>query len=204
MIQILAIDYREADGNFNVETSLGTFLLRYEQLEELGLSVEQELPDEAATILESFDAFNRGWKIATNYLSRQQRCSHEVSERLRQRGIGHEITQSILTQLQKLGLIDDRAYILAYVEDRFQYKKQSKRQIHYDLSRKKLPKEWIEEAFLPFQEEVELSNALELGMKKLGERSLKDQKERNRIYRYLLSKGFDYDVVNQVMERLDR
>lgn len=204
MIQILAIDYREADGNFDVETSLGPFLLRYEQLEELGLSVEQELPDEDGTKLKSFDAFNRGWKIATNYLSRQQRCSHEVGERLRQRGIGQDTVQSILTELQKLGLIDDRAYVLAFVEDRFLYRKQSKRQIQYDLSRKRLPREWIEEAFLPFEEEVELSNALELGVKKLGERSLKDQKERNRIYRYLLSKGFHYDLINQVMERLDR
>jgi len=60
----------------------------------------------------------RAWDFALRLLGRQAYTAAEVVDRLRRRGLDPERAGRIVARLQELGLLDDRAYAVAFVQRR--------------------------------------------------------------------------------------
>ncbi len=112
-----------------------------------------------------------------------------------------EICERVIEMLKGYGYINDRDYAVSYINDSFKYKGWGKRRILSNLKAKGIKEE---EAFNALDEADlnEEEKAFELLKKRLKGNSTPDSKEKAKYYRFLLGRGFSYDVINSVFYRL--
>ncbi len=112
-----------------------------------------------------------------------------------------EICTRVIDMLKGYGYIDDEEYAKAYINDSYNYKGWGSRKIKVQLKNKGIAEEKIEKAL---DEAVfdEVEKAYSLLKKRLKGNTTLDYKERAKHYRYLASRGFDYDIINSAFLKL--
>jgi len=130
---------------------------------------------------------------ATGYLMYRDRSEGEVIEKLINAGFDKDIAQEAASALKILGYIDDNRYARKYITDRLKNKAMSRKAIRFELERKGISSQIIEEA-LSETEVNEDEIALRTAKKKFGKYDVKDEKVRQKIMRYLCHKGFSVET----------
>lgn len=130
---------------------------------------------------------------ATGYLMYRDRSEGEVIEKLINAGFDKDIAQEAASALKILGYIDDNRYARKYITDRLKNKAMSRKAIRFELERKGISLQIIEEA-LSETEVNEDEIALRTAKKKFGKYDVKDEKVRQKIMRYLCHKGFSVET----------
>ena len=117
----------------------------------------------------------------------------------------------VIKKLKQKGLLNDEQFARSWVEARRRSKKKGKRTIKAELYQKGINRELIdqilEEESTPESEQQLAQQALEKKFKswekllplELNEKSLRDLKKK--AYGFLLRRGFEYDVVKDVVEK---
>jgi regulatory protein len=110
--------------------------------------------------------------------------------------------EKVLEKLKKLEFLNDREFTTWWVEQRTKFKKTSPRIIKSELFKKGIDKEIIEEIFAKVEiDPFEL--ALSSGRKKLNSYKNLDSKTfREKMSRFLASRGFDWEIVKRVVDTL--
>ena len=116
--------------------------------------------------------------------------------------------------LKKKGMVNDLEFARAWVEARRSSKQKGIRVLKAELYQKGIDKEIIEEVVLPFGGPQSLASRSgsviseeELAQKALEKKmriwkSLKPRSLRQKAIEFLLRKGFEYDVVKEVVEKI--
>lgn len=155
----------------------------------VGLEIEEEelfkIKRESGT---SF-AFADGIK----YLSRARHTENEVRGKLNSKGYEDEAIDGALKKLRDYGYVDDEGYAKAYVS--VYGASRGKNRLRYELSLKGVSREIIE-GVLP---DDEYRSAYLLAEKK---KSRYDSTEK--LVRYLLSRGFEYEVARRVASEVEK
>ena len=141
-------------------------------------------------------------KIAA-YCDYQERCTHEVWEKMKEIEAPVESKDAIIAQLITEGLLDDKRFATAFARGKFRFKKWGRIKIRYHLKQKMLPKSYIDNAIEQL-DEIEYQETLEaLIEKKIVLDKLKNNPlHRSKLYRYLTSKGFESELVLAAMGKL--
>lgn len=139
---------------------------------------------------------------ALNLLSYRQRSEKEIVDALRKKGFDETSIDKTILYLYENKYLDDNAFATSFINDKKNLNKLGSTRIKYELLKKGVSKEVIENTLeIDLDEEYEI--ALELATKKLN--SYKDQ-DKNSIYRklggFLQRKGYPYDVVSKVLRNL--
>lgn len=168
-------------------------LIKYTLTENRGL--EEEELDEIIKKCEESNAYN----YALNILNNRDYTSMDIKNKLKQKQYSIQTIESVLSKLESYGFIDDEKYIKKYVDYSLNIKKTGKNKIMYDLKSKGLKSSEIES--IEVNEEIQFSNAYDLALKKL--KSINSNKRiEDRIFRYLLSKGYDFDMIKRVIRKI--
>jgi len=143
----------------------------------------------------------KSYNYCIKLLSVKDRTSYEITEKLKQKNCTQEIIEETLAKLMDYGYINDAKYIRNWVREKSKQPGMSKRNIYYKLMQKGFKKDQINSII----EEVNIDDydtALACGEKKL--KSLKGdiRTVKNKLYTYLLSKGYDRDICNKVIRKL--
>ena len=112
-----------------------------------------------------------------------------------------EINDLIL-KLEKRGLLDDERYAYSYL-DSVKGLLMGRNKIIYNLRKKGVPYEIIEHLFDTMDSDDEVSNALKWALK--IQPTIKDKSVKMKKYAMrnkLSAQGYNYDIINQVMEQL--
>lgn len=112
-----------------------------------------------------------------------------------------EICEKVIEMLKKYGYINDAAFTASYINDSFKIKGWGSRRIKAELKIKGIAEEEISAALDNAQLDEE-SKACELLSKRLKGCTSPDYRERAKHYRYLVSRGFSYQVINEAFSRL--
>ena len=94
-------------------------------------------------------------------------------------------------------------YTKAFINDKL--KSQGSQKIKYTLIQKGISKEIIEEELSNLNKENEKNVALNLAKKKfdiIKKKENDNYKISGKLYRYLISKGYEYDVTNEVVKEV--
>jgi regulatory protein len=136
-----------------------------------------------------------------NLCSAQEKCSGDVMKKLRQWKISEANSEKILLSLKKDKFIDDQRFTGFFVRDKQKINKWGKEKIRYALKSKGLSQEIINEGLLTLPLE-NFENALrELLAKKSRELSeYQPYEKKNRLIRFAVQRGFDYDLVFKVID----
>ena len=131
----------------------------------------------------------------------------ELRTKLRQKKYDADLIQLTIDDLLNSRYLDDMKFAEMYAEEKLRLKLWGKTKLKSELMKKGISSGIIttvlEEKFPPADEE--LDNASQLVKKKysqLKNRNMEKQKLVKRLYAFLISKGYSYDISRQAIEKL--
>lgn len=152
----------------------------------------------------------RAIDAALNFLSYRQRTGREVRLKLAARGFSEPAIEVAMRRLAAVGLVDDEAFIAAYVRDRVAHRPMGLRRMVRELYAKGIARE----VSAPVVEKVlrdEGVDERELARRVIEKRRLTSagrttdaSRQRNRLREQLLRRGFEPRVVDDVVDDLCR
>jgi regulatory protein len=165
----------------------------------VALDIGSVLTDEEIARLDRMDQYFRGKEKAVILISKRSRTREQVKTALDKLSIETSIREGILSELEEIGLVDDRRFALEYVRIKSEVRRLGPHRLRHDLKRLGVRKSIVDDALDDsFDEPTQESMARELARRRAGGTPI-DEKAARRIADFLRRKGFDYEVVNHVV-----
>lgn len=162
------------------------------------LKVGQEIEETTIVEIQRNSELQSCFDSALNFITATIKTEKEIVDKLVKKGYLLEIANETVEKLKNYGYIDDFDYANRYVET---YKKtQGKRLIALKLKQKGVSEEDAEKAVSSIENQSEQAYIL---AQKYMKNKLVDKKNLQKCYKYLLSKGFDYDECKFVVEKFN-
>lgn len=136
---------------------------------------------------------------ALRLLSYRPRSEHELRDRLRRKGFDQAAIVQTMARLQELGYLDDAAFARGWAETRQALRPRSRRLLASELRQRGVTQELAEQATADISDEDAAYRAAERRLKALV--GLGYRPFRERLGRFLTSRGFSYDVARRTVER---
>lgn len=156
----------------------------------IGAEVSTERLSEAVADSERSVCFDK----AMNYLSRGLKTAKQMREYLVSKGYDTQVVNYVINKLLDYKYINDDYYAKAYVDQNLTTK--GERRLKQELAQKGVPQAVIDK-YCVVQAEVATDNAERLADKYMRNKP-RDLKTLQKLQRYLLSRGYDFDTVNTV------
>lgn len=164
-----------------------------------GMTLDDWVLDEVVYEDEIEKAFNR----ALHYLAFRMRSEMEVKKKLLSLEFGESVVLEAIVKLKRLGFLNDEAFSEALVQTEKNASRKGPRAIRQALYQKGISKELQEQALAIYSEEDQLGNALKLAEKTIqANQKLPPAQVKQKIQGALLRKGFSYDQVSDVLNRV--
>lgn len=182
-------NHRRADVSLELATSLGV---------RPGMEVSE---DEFSIIIKKSQAQSLVDK-AYKYISYRPRSEQEVRLHLKKSGSLEEIEKTI-AKLKKLGVINDLSFAEWWAEQRRLFRPKSRLVIAQELKQKGISKIIVDGIK---SEMDERSTASQIAKKKLEKmnRLLSQEEKKKKIIPYLARRGFSWDVIREIIEKIDK
>jgi regulatory protein len=178
----------------------GEFAFGLAIIEAAKLSTGQVLTDADIQTLERLDESERAHESALNLLSYRPRSEREIRRRLQRKEFSEHAIEGAIKRLLRAKLLDDEAFARYWISNREQFRPRGQFALRQELGRKGVPSRIID-GLLEDVDEAE--NAYRAATKRLSRWQRMDPSERQRkLTAYLQRRGFSYDVIREVWERL--
>jgi regulatory protein len=136
-----------------------------------------------------------------HFISYRPRATAEVQKKLVDQGFSEPVVVETLDRLQRNGLLNDNQFAQAWVENRMTFRPRSRRVMAFELRQKGIVDETIDQALSEKIDEESLAYAA--GQRQVRRLAGLDMREfRTRLGAFLARRGFPYDVVWTVVDRL--
>jgi regulatory protein len=142
---------------------------------------------------------------AFRLLGRRQHSASELRRKLWNKDYQQKLIDEVIEDLQNKGYLDDEEFIRAFVADKSKTKNWSRKKIKSELLKRGIDKMLIDEILNKQPVDSDFENALKLAKKKYEQllKRISEPKEiRNRLSTYLFSKGFDFDLIKEVCDKI--
>lgn len=141
---------------------------------------------------------------AFSLLRIRPRSAHEIRERLRLKGYGGEIAESVMASLDKAGYIDDAKFAKFWIDSRMHLNPVGDTVLRQDLKIRGVSDAVIESALSAKNESYdEYELALSMARTRFERlKKLDRAKAMKRLYDFLMRRGFKYDTVQRVIDKL--
>lgn len=150
----------------------------------------------------------RAVDAALNFLSYRQRTAQEVRRKLAERGFSPETIEAAVGRLCAVGLVDDEAFVAAYVRDRLAHRPMGVRRMAQELYLKGIPRDFAQpviERVLQEEGADEWSLACRVVEKKRSTLTLRPGDRavvRRRLRDHLIRRGFESRLVREAVDEL--
>ena len=194
-MRITKLEYQKKDKNrVNVYVD-GEFVVGVDvnDILKLNLYKDKELSQEDTKNLVDQSKFGKLFNFALNFLSFRPRSEWEIRMRLK-RKFGKDsgaVQNDVVNKLKQINQIDDEVFAKWFVEQRNTFRPKGKRAIAMELRR--------------FGVKIKVEN--DISETELAKRALKKyhgEKVREKIARFLASRGFNWDTIESVVARLQK
>lgn len=177
------------DGEFAMKLDTQTLL-------ENRFDVGRDIDDEELHEIISLSNERRAKEKALWLISYRDHSKKELADKIR-RTCDEDSAQKAVDRLEELGLVNDEGFARRYAEQLIFSKHMSKRGVSYELSRKGIDKELVQEILedIDVDENEEIKAVLE---KKY--RNLDDEKTRRRAVAALQRLGYGWDSIRRAMD----
>lgn len=136
-----------------------------------------------------------------NYCVYQDRCHAEVEQKMREFVLIPEAKEEILLYLMKENYLNEERFTRSYIRGKFNIKHWGKTKIKIHLKQKGITEKLINRCYDEIHEDDYLKT-----VKRLYEnyesklKGLKDYQKKSKTITYLRSRGFEYEVILQIIE----
>jgi regulatory protein len=198
--KITAIKVQKKNPN-RVSVDLdGEFAFGLSRIVAAWLHVGQELSEEKVAALQAEDSYEKAYQQALKFLNFRQRSRAEVERNLTDHQVPADLIARVVDRLQENGLLDDSRFAHHWVENRSEFRPRGKSLLRMELRQHGLQDEEIETAIQNI-DEAEL--AYQAGLKQARKLSNLDWNQfRQKMYSFLARRGFNYETISPVVERI--
>ena len=152
----------------------------------------------ARDALPSGDAYD----AAVRYLAARPRSVAEIKRHLHTKRFDEAEQDKAIDQLRAQRYIDDEAFARYWVEQRAKFRPKGQRAIRSELMQKGVAREVIDLVLGEADPDAETKRARESIRRPMTRWLSMDENERKRkIHQYLVTRGFSYDVIEEVIAR---
>ena len=149
------------------------------------------------------ESYIRCKESAIKIIERSYKTEKEIRDKLKQKGYEEKQINNSIDFLKEYNFINDNTYAKAFIKDKLSSKGSQK--IKYDLMKKGIAKDIIEENLIKVDKNEEKEVALNVGRKKYESIRRKERdnyKLSGKLYRFLISRGYAYDIVKDVVKEI--
>ena len=171
------------------------FFITYRELKYLKLNVNDEISEEFLQKIYREYIISRAKNRAFRLLTRRDMTTKEIIQKLKQTGYNDYIINKIIIFLEEYNFVNDEEYVRKYVN--YNQDKKSKKQISFELIKKGIPREIVND-YIESTDICEEENAYNLLLKKYRNINTMDDKTKRRMINYLIRKGYNYSLINKV------
>jgi regulatory protein len=167
------------------------------------LNLNDEIDSKKIEELAKNEDFIRCKESALNIIEKSYKTEKEVRDKLKLKGYENGSIDKSIKFLKQYQFINDNNYTKAFINDKLNSAGSQK--IRYTLIKKGIPKEIIDEELSNLNKEAEKNAALSIARKKLGairKNENNNYKISGKLFRYLASKGYEYDIINDVVKEV--
>ncbi|MGA9398849.1 MAG: RecX family transcriptional regulator [Anaerolineaceae bacterium] len=165
------------------------------------LTVGRELSDEEIEALRREDSFEEAARVAMRFIAYKPRTITELRKRLIDGKLPEQVVEHTISRFTATGLINDGQYARDWVNNRQVLHPRSTRMIDYELRRKGVAEADIEAALADVSDDDQM--AYQLANQKIDRYAKLDLPEfRSKLGGYLARRGFSYEVIARVVNRL--
>lgn len=168
-----------------------------------GLKTKDEIDSDKLKIIADHESQIRCKNSALRIIEKSCKTEKEVRDKLILKGYEDNSINKSIEFLKEYNFINDSNYTKAFIRDKL--KSQGSQKIKYTLIQKGISKENIDEELSNLNKESEKSTALNLAKKKfdiIKKKESDNYKISGKLYRYLISKGYEYDVTSEVVKEI--
>lgn len=179
------------------------FSLSAELVYKEGLKANVEIDSEKLKILAENENFIRCKESALRIIERSYKTEKEMRDKLKVKGYEDNSINKSIEFLKEYNFINDSNYAKAFISDKLN--SVGSKKIKYTLTQKGICKEIIDEELSKLNTDSEKNTAFNIAQKKLDILKKKENdkyKISGKLYRYLVSKGYGYDVINNVVKEV--
>ena len=179
------------------------FSISVELVYKEGLKTKDEIDSEKLKIIAEHESQIRCKNSALRIIEKSWKTEKEVRDKLILKGYEDNSINKSIEFLKEYNFINDSNYTKAFIRDKL--KSQGSQKIKYTLIQKGISKENIDEELSNLNKESEKSTALNLAKKKfdiIKKKESDNYKISGKLYRYLISKGYEYDVTSEVVKEI--
>lgn len=139
------------------------------------------------------------------FCSYQERCPWELRRKLFEKGIQGEAIETILGELAASGFVDEERFARSYARGKFRIKRWGRNRIRQELKLRDISASIIQKGLSEIDGE-EYFALLEREAEKKWEKTKEADayKKRYLVTKYLLSKGFESDLIQEAMASLTK
>ncbi len=139
------------------------------------------------------------------YCLYQERCHWEVEQKLREFDLIPEAKETVIESLYKYGFINESRFVEQFVRGKFNQKKWGRNRLKLELKKRQIPEKMINESI---KREIDLEKyalTLETLAQKKYELLTSERdsfKKQQKIKSYLAYKGYEFDLIQDVLQQL--
>jgi regulatory protein len=165
------------------------------------LAAGDEITEDKINEIRDFDEYIFGKKTAFDYLSYRIRSADEIKKKLKAKKITENIISKVISHLEELKLLDDEQFALQLAREKIKNKGVSRKVLQQKFFQKGIPKAVGESVLDRIFKEV---NEKELALRNFDKYypKIKDKEkaeQKKKIFDYLARKGFDFDIIGEVI-----
>lgn len=173
------------------------FSLSESELLAQGLASGKELSKEQVEDLKKVSGADKAYGNALRFVAMRPRSEWELHSYLRRKEVEEPVADDIMRRLRSVGLLDDLAFALSWVNSRRLLKNVSKRRLVLELKQKHIAED-ITAQVLGEDQTSERDVLLELVQKKRSRYA-----DQTKLMQYLARQGFSYDDIKSVLSQED-
>lgn len=180
-----------------------SFSINMELVYKFGLKEKQEIDKEKILNIAALENFSKCKEVALNTVERSYKTEKEIRDKLFLKDFDEDTIEKTIEFLKEYNFIDDLKFVKMYVKDHI--KSQGQNKIKYALVRKGIDKALIDEALEEIDRDDEFDVAFTLCEKKylsIIKRENDEFKVKNKVIRYLLGRGYDYDIAKECIREV--
>jgi regulatory protein len=152
--------------------------------------------------IESGDNLKDAEISIARFCAYQERTILQVRDKLKLMGISLEDSEQIVLKMNSEGFINEQRYANAFTLGKLNQNKWGRLKISYTLRQKGITEEMIGKAFSDYGEDKYLELIKKLARRKFQElKGIPDIARKNRIARFLTSKGFENELIWDTLKR---
>lgn len=141
-------------------------------------------------------------KKLADYCVYQDRSHYEVEQKLKElKTLNEDERGEILIWLIQNNFLNEERFSKSYARGKFYQKKWGKNKIKQGLKQKRIPTNLIDKGIEEINEDDYKSTLMELTEKKWNIlRESEVYLKKKKIYNYLLQKGYEYNLINEILK----